>query len=140
MDSDLVTIAEQLLRERYVPGRHAVAAALRTHDGRIFTGLHIGGNVARVSLCAEAAALSQAIMNVSHDLDTIVALHHTSVPGTDFACKVVSPCGMCRELLSDYAPDLRVILPTDRGEPMTVPIADLLPYKFVRPRPEAPPP
>lgn len=133
MDTDLIAIAERLLRDRYVPLRHAVASALRTRDGQVFTGLHIGGTVARVSLCAEAVALSQAIMNGCTDLDIIVALHHTSDTGSGSTSKIVNPCGMCRELLSDYAPDLRVIVPDDRGEPTSIPINELLPRKFIRP-------
>lgn len=132
MKTDLIAVARGLLKDRYIPMRHAVASALRTRDGQVFTGLHIGGTVARVSLCAEVVALSQAIMIERTDLDTIVALHHTSGTGSGFASQIVTPCGMCRELLSDYAPDLRVIVPDDRGEPTSIPINELLPRKFIR--------
>jgi cytidine deaminase len=42
---------------------------------------------------------------------------------------IVSPCGMCRELISDYSPEARVIIPGQNG-PTTVGIAQLLPNKY----------
>lgn len=132
MDHDLIARADRLLRAGYVPGRHAVAAALRAQDGRVFTGLHLGGTVARVSLCAETVALAQAIMVQQPRLERIVALHHASNPGSDATSALVTPCGMCRELLSDYAPHLHVIGHGGRGDPTSIAISELFPCKFVR--------
>lgn len=42
---------------------------------------------------------------------------------------IVPPCGMCRELISDYAPDARVILEFDDGI-RCVPVLELLPEKY----------
>lgn len=88
-------------------------------------------------LLRETLALAQAIMVQQPRLDTIVALHHASKPGSDATSALVTPCGMCRELLSDYAPHLHVIVPGGRGEPTSIAISELLPCKFVRP-PENP--
>jgi len=57
------------------------------------------------------------------DIDTIVAVCETGA--------IVSPCGMCRELISDYAPEARVIILRD-GEPALVPVGELLPDKYTR--------
>ena len=136
MDHELIARAHRLLRDRYVPNRHAVAAAVRTHDGRMFTGLHLGATVARVSVCAEAVALGQAIMAEQAQLAAIAAVHHAGTPSAATTA-LVSPCGMCRDLLSDYAPTLQVILPGEQGEPASTTISELLPRKFVRPSPES---
>ena len=55
------------------------------------------------------------------DIEIIVAV--------DRLGNVISPCGMCRELISDYAPDAGVIVPSGQGEAI-VPIAELLPIKY----------
>jgi cytidine deaminase len=43
----------------------------------------------------------------------------------------VSPCGACRELIFDYDPNARVIVPNGKA-PSIVPIAELLPNKYTR--------
>ena len=42
--------------------------------------------------------------------DTIVAIRHPYSDEEERELKIVSPCGMCRELISDYAPDCFIIL------------------------------
>ena len=44
---------------------------------------------------------------------------------------VVSPCGVCREMLADFAPGCMVLVPGDQGV-ARVPIGDLIPNKYVR--------
>jgi cytidine deaminase len=48
--------------------------------------------------------------------------------------RVVTPCGLCRELISDYAPEATVIdYDATRAEPVEpVPVAELLPGKTMR--------
>jgi cytidine deaminase len=79
--------------------------------------------VGRITVCGEAVAIGAAATGGDTEIETIVAVNEL---GT-----IVSPCGMCRELISDYAPDAQVISP--RGEaPVKVPVLDLLPDKYVR--------
>jgi cytidine deaminase len=47
--------------------------------------------------------------------------------------EVVAPCGICRELMSDYAPDAEVIAPGAEG-PERASIRTLLPNKYARAR------
>ena len=51
--------------------------------------------------------------------------------GLDPAMTVVSPCGACRELIFDYDPKARVIVPSGKAVAV-VPIAELLPNKYSR--------
>jgi cytidine deaminase len=54
-----------------------------------------------------------------------------SIVAVDRNGNVVSPCGMCRELISDYSPDARVIVPGKRSAEV-LSIRDLLPLKYIR--------
>ena len=57
-DHELIAAANAVLEKHYRPFWHMVAAAIRSQDGRIWTGLHIGATVGRLSVCAEAVAQS----------------------------------------------------------------------------------
>ncbi len=130
LDRDLIAAARGVIRARYKPGWHAVGCAVRTRSGRIQLGVHLECYVGRVSVCAEAVAIGRAVTDGDGDeIETIVAVHQSS--SDDAAPRVVAPCGMCREMISDYAPQARVIM---SGSPDVVvkPVSDLLPDKYKR--------
>ncbi len=128
-DEQLVAAAIEAIRARFRPDWHVVGAALRLRSGKVFTGIHLEANVGRVAVCAEAVALGRAVTESgSSDIDTIVAVYHTR----DGDVSVVAPCGMCREMISDYAPGAWVIMPGDDGASVKQPILDLLPGKYQR--------
>jgi cytidine deaminase len=124
LDNELIQIAQELIRRRFVEGRHHIAAALRTRRGAVFTGVHVEANVGRIAVCAEAVAIGAAATAGDTEIATIVAVN-------DFG-EIVSPCGMCRELISDYAPDATVII-ARCGQATPLPVKDLLPHKYRRP-------
>src|SRR5882757_8852417 len=128
-DRELVAAAVELLRERAAVGRHEVAAALRTKSGAVHRGLHVESSIGRASICAEGAAIAAAAAAGDTEIETIVA-----VLDTGEGWRVVTPCGLCRELISDYAPAATVIdYDAARPEPVRpVPIAELLPGKTTR--------
>jgi cytidine deaminase len=129
-DLELLEAAEAALRRHYRPFWHTVAAALRGRDGRIWTGLHLGATVGRLSVCAEAVALGRAVLEGDGKVATVVALRHPKPDEHDRRLAVVSPCGACREMLVDYAPEALVILPLPGG-PLKLPARSLLalPYR-----------
>lgn len=108
---------------RYKPDFHAVSSALRTKSGKIFEGVHLEAYIGRVAVCAEAITIGSAVTQGDSDIDTIVAVYNTG--------KIVAPCGMCRELISDYATDAVVILEDSSGIYKT-PVLGLLPAKYER--------
>jgi cytidine deaminase len=128
-DRELVEVALELLRERAETGRHEVAAALRTKAGAVHRGLHVESSIGRASICAEGAAIAAAAAAGDTEIETIVA-----VLDTGDGWRVVTPCGLCRELISDYAPAAIVIdYDAARPEPVRpVPVAELLPGKTTR--------
>jgi cytidine deaminase len=129
-DLALIETARALLRRHYRPHWHMVAAAICGRDGRVWTGLHLGATVGRLSVCAEAVALGRAIIEGDGSIATAVAVRHPKPEEADRSLAVVSPCGACRELILDYDPAALVIVPTE-GETVKLPIRTLLalPYR-----------
>jgi cytidine deaminase len=126
MDEDnknllLLEEARKIMKLRYREGYHEVASALRTKSGKVFSAVHLEAYVGRIAVCAEAIAIGMAASAGDTDIDTIVAVNAKG--------NVVSPCGMCRELISDYSPDAKVMIP-DRDSFKIVEIMDLIPDKY----------
>ena len=98
-------------------GVHTMGAAVRAEDGRVFAGVNLyhftGGP------CAELVALGVARAGGATRLTHIVAVgNHGRGP--------IGPCGRDRQVLFDYHPGIRVILPTRDGV-RSVTIEDLMP-------------
>lgn len=130
-DQALVDQARALIQERYLENRHHIASAVRGASGRVYTGLHLDTYVGRASVCAEAVALGQAMAAGEASIQAIVSVRHPRPREQHQDCKVVSPCGICREMLTDFAAGAGVILA--RGDRLTrVPVEDLLPEKYRR--------
>ena len=131
-EKDLIAAAVAAIKERYRDDWQEVGAALRTRSGTIFTGVNLDAYLGRMAVCAEAVALGRAVVDLGDaGIDTIVAVRHPPPHEKDQTIKVVSPCGACRELIFDYDPKARVIVPNGKT-PTVVPIADLLPNKYSR--------
>ncbi len=130
-DRELLAAAEDVLRRHYRPFWHMVAAALRSRDGRVWTGLHLGATVGRLSVCAEAVALGRAVLEGDGTIATVVALRHPKPEEQDRNLAVVSPCGACREMVVDYAPEALIIVPGAAG-PVKLPARVLLPLPYRR--------
>ncbi len=102
-------------------GVHTMGAAVRGGDGRMYGGINLyhftGGP------CAELVALGHARASGARELATIVAVGN-------FGRGPVGPCGRDRQVLFDYHPRIRVILPTGEGV-RSVRIRDLMPLGAV---------
>jgi len=122
-DLKLIEAARSIIALRSRPESHEVGAALRTRSGKIFSAVNVKANVGRVSVCAEAVAIGMAAAAGDTDIEMIVAVDHKG--------RVISPCGMCREMISDYAPQAEVIVSADDGLEIFK-VADLLPHKFCK--------
>jgi cytidine deaminase len=131
-DEALVEAARAVLARHYKPVWHMVAAALRSRDGKIWTGLHLGATVGRMQVCAEVTALGRAILEGDGSIDCMVAVRHPKAeePVRDIA--VVPPCGACREMLTDFDAGASVIVPAGNGALLRVPIRSLLPLPYQR--------
>jgi len=121
-DHELIEQARQLIRTRNSE-RHAVAAALYTSSGKIYLGLHLETYVGRAAVCAESIAIGNAALTGDTGIQTLVAVYRNQ--------EIVSPCGICRELIMDYAPLAKVIL-QEENRMYKIGIQDLLPQKYRR--------
>ena len=130
-DEELIEAARAVLLRHYRPFWHMVAAALRGRDGRIWTGLHLGATVGRLQVCAEAVALGRAVLEGDGGIAVAVAVRHPKPEEEDRSIAVVAPCGACREMITDYAPDALVIVPGLMG-PVKLPVRALLPLPYRR--------
>jgi len=131
-DRDLIAVACAAIKSRYRNEWQEVGAAMRTRDGRIITGVNIDAYLGRMAVCAEAIAIGRSITEAGDQgIDTIVAVRHPRPHEIDQNIRVVSPCGSCRELIHDYDPKARVIVPNG-PEPSVMSISELLPNKYWR--------
>src|SRR2546430_10032234 len=102
-DNDLIEMARAAIKPRYRNDWQEVGAALRTRDGRIYTGVNLDAYLGRMAVCAEGVALGRAVTDVGETgIETIVAVRHPHPEEPDQEIAVVSPCGSRREPLSGY--------------------------------------
>ena len=130
-DLRLLEAAQVLLARVWLPGRHEVATALRTADGGLYTGVHLEGSCRRSSICAEGVALGAARGGIDPGsallIDAVVSVQVK--PAGQF--RIIAPCGVCRELISDYSPDATVWITGAAGIDEMAAL-DLLPEKTRR--------
>jgi cytidine deaminase len=130
-DQELVDAARQVITDRYKENRHHIGAALRAASGRIYTAVHLDTYVGRASVCAEAIAVGQALSMGESNIQAIVSVRHPRPREANREIQIVSPCGICREMLADFAPDCVVLAPRPDGVARVKPV-DLLPNKYFR--------
>jgi cytidine deaminase len=130
-DHALIAAAHDVLARHYRPFWHTVAAAMRGRDGRIWTGLHLGATVGRLSICAEAVALGRALLDGDGTIDTVVAVRHPKPDEANRELAIVPPCGACREMFLDHCADALVIMHGPAGL-TKLPVRTLLPAPYRR--------
>lgn len=118
----LVSAAAEARRRAYAPYSHyPVGAALLTADGQTITGVNVENAVYSTGLCAERTAVFKAVSEGQRSFRAIAVV--TRNGGT--------PCGSCRQVLSEFAPDLPVIIADETGRVLhELPLTALLPHVF----------
>lgn len=97
----LIDAAIAASRYAYVPySNYVVGAALLAADGTVYGGCNIENAAYPVTICAERTALAKAVSEGERQFTAIAVV--TRDGG--------SPCGMCRQMLHELAPGVRVIL------------------------------
>lgn len=132
-DLALIEAAREIIRRRYRHGWHHVGAAVRARSGRVYAAVHLEAYVGRAAVCAEAVALGMAVAAGEEAVEAVVAVRHPAPGEPDREIRVVSPCGLCRELISDYSPDAAVLF-TEGGLPRRAAVRELLPARYSRGR------
>jgi cytidine deaminase len=108
MDRELIKrAAEEAVLARknaYAPySKFLVGAILITKEGDFFRGVNVENSSYGATICAERTALFSAVANGHKEFEAIVIA--SVLDG-----EAVYPCGLCRQVLADFNPDMKVIL------------------------------
>ncbi len=108
-------------RARAPYSRFLVGAAIIDLDGRIHVGCNVENASYGLSVCAERHAVAAAVAAGARGIEALAVATGTSPP--------VSPCGACRQVLSEFG-DFPIVLANREGERIFTSVADLLPDAF----------
>ena len=107
----------------YAPySQYRVGAALLACDGTIWRGCNVEASSYGLTMCAERSALVAAVSQGKRDFAAIAVITDSSPPA--------SPCGACRQMLYEFAPDLLVVMIHPGGEERRANLRMLLPDAF----------
>lgn len=122
-DRELIKISEKAQEFAYVPySKFKVGAALLCRDGSVYTGCNIENATYGATNCAERTAVFKAVSEGKRDF--------TAIAITSSGKDLTFPCGICRQVLSEFAPEIKVILEDEKGELHTFMLPELLPHSF----------
>lgn len=121
--ADLIAAATAARDRAYTPYSHfAVGAAVQTASGSIYSGGNIENAAYPLSICAERVALGCAYAAGEQQVVALAVVTDTDA--------VASPCGGCRQVISELAPQATIILCNTRGARHSTTPTDLLPGGF----------
>lgn len=122
-DRELIEISKEAQEFAYAPySKFKVGAALLCRDGSVYTGCNIENATYGATNCAERTAVFKAVSEGKRDFTAIAIT--SSGKGLTF------PCGICRQVLSEFSPEIKVILEDEKGELHTFMLSELLPHSF----------
>jgi cytidine deaminase len=117
----LIKAAIEVRERAYAPYSHyQVGAALLMADGTIITGVNVENSSYGLTMCAERTAVGQAIAAGYRKILAVAV-------ATDNAG---SPCGACRQVLTEFAGDVPVYLVDGMGNGRDTTLYTLLPDHF----------
>lgn len=119
----LLMQAREAMASAYVPySAFRVGAALLTTDGEVVLGCNVENASYGLTMCAERVAIGTAIAAGKSRFTAIAIVSSHASP--------CMPCGACRQVMAEFAPDLEVILENPDGSPRALSLKELLPYQF----------
>jgi cytidine deaminase len=123
LDKELIKKATDAIDKAYSPySKYSVGAAVRTKDGKIYDGCNIENASYGLTVCAERVALFKAISEGQKNIEEIsIVIDDDILP---------SPCGACRQVISELAPDAKISLATKDGLYKEYTLDELLPNAF----------
>lgn len=122
-EEELIQLASEARRLAYAPySGFAVGAAILGRDGKVYTGANVENSSYGLSMCAERAALYNAIGAGCLTFTMLAVVADSSPPAT--------PCGACRQVLFEFAPELSIVCANEKSEFSRFELRDLLPHGF----------
>ena len=124
MSHDLFEAAWKAMDKAYVPySKFPVGAAIRTEDGRVFTGANIENASYPEGWCAETTAIGHYVMGGGGRI--------TDIAVTALRMPRITPCGGCRQRLAEFStPETRLHLCDETGVVETLTMGEILPKGF----------
>lgn len=105
--SKLVREAADVRKNAYAPySEFKVGAAIITRSGKIYTGANMENSSYGLTVCAERHALAAAVSAGERDFDAIAISSEGAV----------TPCGACRQVISDMCGNIPIYLADEKGE------------------------
>jgi len=119
----LIAAATAARANSYSPySRFPVGAALLMEDGTIVAGTNVENTIPTLAVCAERNAMAAAVTAGKRRPVAVAVVTDTSPPAR--------PCGLCRQLLAEFAGDLPILACNLQGEREEVRLSELLPQRF----------
>jgi cytidine deaminase len=122
-DRELLNMAWKASKNAYAPySRFFVGAALECADGTVYTGCNVENAALGSSICAERTALTKAVSEGRKEFVRIAVY----AEGENYCM----PCGACRQMLVEFAPDMEVLCAKVGGLYVSYRLSELLPHTF----------
>lgn len=119
----LLATAAEVRQKAYAPySGYQVGAALLAKSGRIYSGCNVENASYGASICAERVAAVRALAEGETEFLAMAVIADSPEPG--------SPCGICRQFLAEFAPQLHLILANLDGKSRSGNLEEYLPYAF----------
>lgn len=119
---ELIAAARTAREGAYAPYSGFTVGAAILAGGRVFTGANVENASYSVAICAERVAGAYAVASGARDFRAIAVAGPGRGP--------VTPCGVCRQFLNEFNPDLVVVSEGESGERFAEPLSALLPEAF----------
>jgi cytidine deaminase len=124
-EKELIQKAKKARLKAYAPySNFKVGAALLTRGGRVYTGANVENSSDGLTVCAERAAVLKAVNEGDKEFVKIAVVADRNPP--------ITPCGACRQVLSEFTRDLKIICANLRGDVKKYTLKELLPEAFQR--------
>ena len=122
-DSELMDMAKEAMKSAYAPYSHfSVGAAVETDDGEVYCGCNIENSSYGATICAERTAISKAVSEGYRRITRIAICDSNN----SFAW----PCGICRQVMSEFAVEDFYVILEDNGKLSNFFLKELLPNSF----------
>ena len=122
-DSELMDMAKEAMKSAYAPYSHfSVGAAVETDDGKVYCGCNIENSSYGATNCAERTAISKAVSEGYRRITRIAICDSNN----SFAW----PCGICRQVMSEFAVEDFYVILEDNGKLSNFFLKELLPNSF----------